>query len=255
MPRDFIPRRDAEFLGFTSNLRAKLAAAPDPLASLGISPEQVAHYALTQETFAAAYRAAITPGTRTSPAVTAKKGAREALEADTRVLARIIHSFPAVTDQMRVELGLCVRRAKRKRVPRPGAAPGLIIESMRGRTAKLRLVDRESTHGGRGGRPRDSSGALLLYYMGEQPPADPLKWSLLRQTSRARVNVTLSVPPCVKVWLTAGWLGTRNQVGPLSTPVSTYISEDGPAIGANSSTGRAANQQSAPAHAELKRAA
>jgi hypothetical protein len=59
----------------------------------------------------------------------------------------------------------------------------------------------------------------------------------------------------VKVWLTAGWLGTRNQVGPLSTPVSTYVLESGPAIGANYSTGRAVDQESVPARVELKRAA
>src|SRR4051812_5836262 len=103
MGRDFFPRQEVDIVAFTRNFKQQIAIAH---AALGLSDEQVAHYAATQAVFEAKYSAALNPTTATRPARAAKSDALVALEAETRVLARIIRSNPAVTSDMRLALGM-----------------------------------------------------------------------------------------------------------------------------------------------------
>lgn len=248
MPRDFFPRREADILGFTGNFKDKIVASAS---SFGLTPLQAAQYSATQAQFAAAYRAIIMPGTRTSPAVQAKNTALKALEAETRMLAKLIRAFPDVTGTMRSELGLSVKAARRKRVAPPHTAPYLIIDSVRGRSVRLHLIDAVSN---RTRRPRDVIGATLLCYVGTEPAANPLQWSLVRNTSRARLTVRLNadVPLGSGLWLAAYWFNTRKQPGPPSTPVFVPLSHGMPAVSGSSALPA---QPSASLSSVLKQAA
>lgn len=141
MPRDFYPRREADILGWTGNFRARIAGQG---ASLGLSPSQIEAYGLAQERFAMLHSAAHSPTQRTPSVMMAKNNARIALEAISRQLAAIIGAQRNITTEMRVSLGLALRRrgGYRGALPAPHQPPRLRVRSMDGRTATIVLIDR-----------------------------------------------------------------------------------------------------------------
>jgi hypothetical protein len=223
MPRDFFPRRESDVLAWTNNFREKIFVAPQ---TYGLTEEQARHYSDTQTAFAAAYRAAITPGTRTSPAVQAKNTLLRTLEDESRRLARIIRAHPATTNDMKAVLGLAIRSKRRKRVPAPASAPQLFVESVVGTTVNMRLLNAEAL--GRA-RPRNTLGATVLYFVGDSPPTATSQWSFLLHTSSTRMRKSFGLPAGTKVWFAAFWNGTRQRRGPTSRPVCTNICSGGPA--------------------------
>jgi hypothetical protein len=243
MPRDFYPRREADVLSWTNNFREQIGAAPP--GSLGLTDEQARHYSDTQTAFAAAYRAANDPGTRTPVAVRVKNGLLRTLEKETRQLAAIIRAYPGagvtgmgISDEMLGTLGLVVKSKPRKRVSRPMRAPLLYVNDVDGRTVKLRLHDADSM---RKGRPRDVSGAVVFAFVGDLPPPVPGAgnvggvdgWQFVRNVTRTKLNVTLhaDVPPGTKVWFIAAWFNWRQERGPMCMPVYTHIGYGGPSLG------------------------
>src|SRR5688500_7174633 len=98
MGRDFYPRPEGEILSFTLNFSQKISVSPG---AYGLSVLQCTHYAATYEAFAGQHAIASNPMTATRGARAAKEEARVALEAETRLLARIVRAQPHVTGQMR----------------------------------------------------------------------------------------------------------------------------------------------------------
>jgi hypothetical protein len=236
MPRDFYPRRETDVLSWTNNFREQIGAAPP--GSLGLTDEQVRHYSDTQTAFAAAYQAANDPSTRTPVAVQAKNTLLRALEKETRQLAAIIRAFPGATRDMKSVLRLVVRSKRRRHVPAPAVAPRLYVNSVKGRTVKLRLWDAQSSRP-RGGRPRDVWGAMVFAALGEVPPPPPDKmgngagWRYVGSVTRTKLSATFSadVPPGTKVWFIAAWFNWRDERGPMCMPAYTHIGYGGPSLG------------------------
>jgi hypothetical protein len=219
MPRDFYPRREADIVRFTANFSAKINADA-PL--YGLTEPAAAEYAVVQQAFAQAYAVAQCPSTDSSSATAAKEAERVALERATRPLVRLIKANPNVTDEMRVNLGLPRQTQRRRHVPAPDAAPLLrVVKSVAG-AISVRLGDATSM---RRGKPRDVCRAVVLGYIGENPPADPRQWSLAAIPSRAtaQLHFNPNLPPGTKVWLTACWTNARQERGPLCEPVVTHL--------------------------------
>src|SRR5690606_4670884 len=147
----------------------------------GLTPAQAAEYAALHETFAMALARSQEPSTRTSPSIVAKNEARAVLERRARALAAIVRSRPEVADAQRVGRGLSARAPGRPRIARPAAPPWVAVAAVRGRRVRLRLRDRESA---RRGRPRGVAGAMVVYHVGERPPAEASRWTFGRLTSR-----------------------------------------------------------------------
>jgi len=221
MPRDFYPRRDADILNFSSNFKKRIILAPG---DYGLSVAQADSYRATQESFALLYTRAIDPDTRTRGAVAAKEDARVALEAETRLLARIVRAAPAVTDEMRINLGLSrSTEGKGAPLPPPDAAPVLVVVGHVGRAVQVRLRDSTSS---RRGKPANVAGAALFVYAGAAPPADIARWQFKYNTTRPTASVPCDdIPPGTKVWLSARWYNPRAEPGPVSTPVGTYLQD------------------------------
>lgn len=64
-----------------------------------------------------------------------------------------------------------------------------------------------------------------MSYVGETPPADVSRWTFQRAITRTRLRIHLpaSVPPGATVWLCGRWKNYREQPGPASTPVQTFV--------------------------------
>jgi hypothetical protein len=172
----------------------------------------------------AAYQTANDPGTRSPVNIVAKDTAKAALEAQTRMLARIVRANRAVTSTMRVELGLSQRNGggKSPAINPPDSPPRLDILSICGWTVRLNLRSADST---RRGKPKGVRAATILGHVGDNPPSDAAQWSFLANTSVTTVDVSFrgNIPAGAKVWLTACWQNPRGDKGPWSEPVSTHV--------------------------------
>ena len=62
-----------------------------------------------------------------------------------------------------------------------------------------------------------------------QQPADARGWDFHALASSTSIEITFdaALPPGTKVWLTANWIGTRKQTGPMAAPVSIHLAGGG----------------------------
>lgn len=210
-------------LSWSASFAARLAGDPT---AYGVTEGQAAAFAELQAVFAEAYGRARSPATATKGATAAKNGARRAMEREARRLARIIGAAPGVTAAQKIDLGLCARPAgPGPALPQPATAPLLSVVGVRGRRVTLRLRDGEAPT--RRARPHGVMGAVVLVYVGDQPPADPSAWRYqgLVGATKLDVDFTANLPPGTKVWLTARWSSPRGEVGPSASPVSAYLQQ------------------------------
>ena len=218
MPRDFYPRREADIVKWSSNFSSRIIADPQRFA---LTPGQAAAYAERAAAFATAYRAANTRKADTNATVT-KEFARVILEAETRKLANIIRPSKVVSVDDKLKLGLRLLTGRKHRIERPSVPPGLEILSVDGRTVMVQLVDREHA---KHARAVGADGAVVMSFVGAEPPTDPADWRFERNTTTARFELTFrgEIPPGATVWLTAYWYNPRRETGPSCEPVSTNI--------------------------------
>jgi len=226
---DFIARRDADLLQWSSNFDQKINFSPE---SYGISPLAAAEYAALHLSFAQLYAAAVGASTRTPSGIVAKDDARAALVKRARQLAGIIRAMPQVDDARRLDLGLRAKRRAtgvRRRIERPSHAPVLRVISVQGSTVRIQLGNSQMPT--RRTLPRDVKGAMIYSFIGEPPPTMLKGWNLRQSISRTRCEITFppNLPPGTRVWVTACWFnhagaprpGLGN--GPAAMPVGTWL--------------------------------
>jgi hypothetical protein len=216
---DFIPGRETELLAWSRNFSAQISSDPT---SVGLSVAQAASYAAAHLAYSTALATATDPTTRTRGAVAAKKDARDFLESQARDLARIVNSFPGITNQQRLDLGLRPRKGTASPIHPPTDAPVMHVIATNGRTLQVRLSAVDSN---RRAKPDGAAGASIFSALGPTPPADPAGWRFHGSTTRTRAYVAFdaSVPAGSQVWLMASWFNPRSQAGPTSTPITAYI--------------------------------
>jgi hypothetical protein len=221
MPRDFYPRPERDIVKWTNNFSSRLIAEPQRYA---VTEGQAAAYAERQATFAAAHRAARAKRAKSDTGVTVtKEMARVILEAETRKLVTQIRAAKGVSVDDKLKLGIRMLNGPKHRIKRPQTAPGIEILDVDGRTVRVRLVDFEEAV--IGAKPKGVAGAVVLSYVGAQPPTDPADWRFERNTTKARFDFTFrgDVPAGETVWLTAYWYNPRRETGPACEAVCTNV--------------------------------
>lgn len=218
MGKDFLPRGDGQLLQWSRNFSQQLN---DPDAHYPVPPESAAAYALLDDEYSAAYRAANAPSTRTSGSVIFKNDVRTRLKREARILARFLQSRIELTDPQRAALRLSIATGGSP-IPRPADAPVMEIVSASGWQVVAQL--RQAGSGRRGKGPHILA-AHIWYATGEQPPSTWKEWKHLMMTSRTRV--TVKVPPGLaagtRVWLCAKWVNPRGEFGPGNAAVGVII--------------------------------
>jgi hypothetical protein len=220
MPKGFLPNSDRGLLLWANNFAQKINDSPS---EVGLSVEQCEAFQAVADSYAQALKWAITPATRTRPAVQRKNDCREELRSAARALAPIIQAHPGVNDGMRISLGLTVRARKGSPIGKPQTAPTLEVLAAQNRRVRIRLrnLDPEGSRC----KPANVIGATILMCVSEQFPSDLAAWSFARNTTKSRLDIRLpgSVPAGARVWLVARWLSAKLQHGPACTPVSTNL--------------------------------
>lgn len=218
-----IPVKDAELAAYTTNFDARVSVAP---ATFGLTPEQGLTYSGFSTAFLTAYNAyvaAVTSGTRSKSLLAAKDTAKANLLACAREFYAFIQADTSVSDANKALVGVTVRKTTPTPTPVPSSAPIVAVESVSGRTARLRLMNAESpTHRG---KPAGATGASVFTFVGATPPDEVEAWTFQGNTGRAEFDVTFpgTVAAGAVVWFTAFWFNPRKQSGPACPPVSTNL--------------------------------
>jgi hypothetical protein len=222
MAGDFLPRREAEWVTWSANFRDHIVSDPQAVA---LSQEQVDQFVILNAEFAEAFRLSENDATRTPIAIRRKREAKDVLEAEIRKLAGIIRASGMVSTADRAGLGLSTRRpgGRRKVIGRPMHAPTVWIESVRGYTVNIRLLNTEEPT--RRGRPIGVGYGRIWLAIGETPPEELKKWQFVRSTklTRCAVQFNSKIPVATRVWICAQWASPTGEPGPAAKPASTYL--------------------------------
>lgn len=215
--RSTIPQADGALLAWAQNASAKISLSPT---TYGLTAAIATSLASALSGYQTAL-AACERFSRNRTSVIAKNAAKDLLVAQCRDIVGLVDYTSTVSDEERSELGIPPRK-QRTPIGPPTFAPEIDIVSVVGRTVTVRV---HGTEGSRRGRPAGVAGLQLYSYAGTNPPQDPNLWrfegaSTLTVTT---VEFPLSVEAGTQVWFKACWTSPRNQCGPASAAVPTYI--------------------------------
>lgn len=228
MAGDFFPRKDGEFVQFSSNLRRLIVADAE---AYGLSEERAAQYAQLDDALSAAYRRATNKSTRTAGAVADKDTARAACEQALRKLSSTVKGMrrgAGIPVQNVIALGLNPRDrgGRHARIKAPQDAPGVWIESAVGRRVTVRVFDKEFPWRRR--RPRGAKLALLFSFAGDVPPKAMEHWHPRGLTNKLKATFEFpsNLPPGARVWVCARWVSRADGFSPLSDPIDANLPGD-----------------------------
>lgn len=222
----YLPRRESELLTWAQHFDATLATSAG---TYNLSAGQAAAFNALFTAFQNAYMTATNPPTRTTPAIAAKKTAKQAMvngPGGIRELARLIQAAPSVTDQEKLDIGLPIHDTEPSPVPPPTIAPEIDFMMTGTRTIRIRLHNEKALNRK---KPVGVKGALVFSYTGETPPADINLWKFETNTTKVIIEIQppVTVTSGTTVWFTAFWYNPRAQSGPATTPVSTVVQYGG----------------------------
>jgi hypothetical protein len=221
------PKTDTGILQWSQNVVNLITPVP---ADWGLVTLDVTNYTALHTGYSDAL-AACDPSVRNKPAVVTKNAALANLKTGAAIIANKIYAAPAVTDAMKVQIGM-PPRATPQPIPAPSSAPVIEIISTLGATVRIRL--RAGDGAGRG-KPAGTIGASLFSYVGATAPGDLSGWTFEGNTGRVnKIDVAFpdSVAKGATVWLTAFWFNGRKQSGPITTPVSVNLPGGGVSMAA-----------------------
>lgn len=218
MPKDFVPKREADLDEFVHNFDTRITATPT---SFGLTAPQATAFHALVVAWDSAYAVTKNRGTRSQSAVILKNEKKFLMVKNLRELARIVQAFPATSNEQRSLLGLTVPTIPQTN-PAPATSPTLLVLGVNGNTVSVRL--RDSTNPSRV-RPDFAKSANVFSYVGEAPPTTADGWTFQGGTTRNRFEVVLdsSLPIGTKVFLTAFWKNERDMSGPACTPVPVTL--------------------------------
>jgi hypothetical protein len=222
MTIEAMPRRDTDLLMWAENLSEKVT-----LPAYGV-PQPLWQALTTAVTTFGNNLAICRTAQRSKGAVTTKNQSRTLMKTQARFVINSVNANPSVTDQMKQDAGITVRKQ-----PQPKraitTAPAITVADRTGTTMTVLLKADKSDK--RRGKPADADGAALFSYVGATPPQDINAWENRGYSGQTRWEIDFaSAPAGAQVWLTAFWYNARG-AGPGATPVTTYVA------GANMSKG------------------
>lgn len=220
--QSFLPSTDTGLLDWAANFGLKITATP---AVFGLTPAQATAFEAFRLSYANLLAKVLDPAQRTQVIVSQKDEAKRALRNNASELSKIIQGQATVTDAMKIDLRLNVRKSPTP-IPVPDEMPEMDILSVTGRTVKARLHSATIEHRR---KPNGVSGANLWTFVGETPPEELSGWLFQGTTTRTlfEIEFPVTVEQGSKVWLAAAWFNPRGQTGPVSDPVSTFIQYGG----------------------------
>ena len=140
-------------------------------------------------------------------------------------LVSIIQGTPSVTSDMKIALGVTVRKTRPTRIDAPTVAPFLRVSKIEGRTVTVEL--RQST--ARRGKPAKVAGANVFTHTGPTEPTSMEQWQFAQSVTRTTVELPCS-PSATgdTLWVTAFWTNAKGQAGPAGRAAGVNLAAGGP---------------------------
>lgn len=221
MSANYIPTSFSGFDGWLTNFSALLTAAPT---DYGLVSGNAVTVAAQQVAYHAAYIAANDPSTRTSPTVAAQLAARQLAELIVRPFAVLISQNPAVSDELKSDIGVTVRAVVRTPVPAPTTSPALaLVSAMPG---VLNVDYRDSTTPMSKAKPAGVIGMQVYLAVGTVPAVDPAQTTYRNVVTKSPTQIDTTgnagkVYTIFSRWVTRGGVGGQAYTGPWSAPLVT----------------------------------
>ena len=215
----YLPTADGPLDAWVNNFKTLIAASPT---TYGLVAGDATSISTAYTNWHAAYLAAINPTTRTLATVATKKAQKVVVLGVVRGYAGPIRVNLAVSDALKIGLGLHVRDSAPTPVPAPGTYPTLtILEPMRG-VQDLRA--RDSASPDRRSKPAGSAGMLLFRAVGTVAVSTPEQCAFLAFAGKTDLAFTFAAPDNGKVaTYFARWTNSKGEMGPWSPAASMQI--------------------------------
>jgi hypothetical protein len=217
---DFIPRKDEDFLRWSTNFMTALSGIAQRVAF----PEAT-RKALTalQTTFVTKYNVAVAPATRTKASIDEKTEARDAFEKELRQNIReYLTNNHLVTDADRDNLGLPIHKSSHTPSPVAKTYPEFNVDSGTIRRLTIHFFDQGSVKSK--AKPAGRHGAEIRWAILDTPPADVK--DLAHSSFDTRTPFTLEFEEHERgktVCFCLCWENTRGKKDPWSEIVSAII--------------------------------
>lgn len=168
------------------------------------------------------WQTATTPATRTKGSIAAANDALKAMRAAAQNIVGYIQATATVTDQMKIDAGVTVRKTHPSPIPPPHQKPYLVVTNIDGRKVTLELrqaVDKRS-------KPPAVAGATILSSTTGAMTAE--SWQFKANTTKTKI--TIPFPPSETgdtVYVTAFWTNAKDQSGPAADPIAINLPAGG----------------------------
>lgn len=213
------PTADGPLDAWANNFKTLIAASPT---TYGLVTADGTAITAAFTSWHTAYLAAINPSTRTKGTVEAKNVQKASMLGVLRAYAATIRVNRAVSNDLKINLGLHVRDTAPTPVPPPATYPTLtILEPMRG-VQDLRA--RDSSSPDRRSKPAGAAGMLLFRAVGTAAVTDPSGAAFLAFAGKTDLAFNFASADNGKVaTYFARWTNSKGEVGPWSPAASMPI--------------------------------
>ena len=210
-------------INFSGNLDRSLTLnAP----RFGFNEDVADAYAANRASFMAAHATYNSDATHSKPYRVAKDAAKVLLVNATANIVEQVYANPAVSDESRQVLGLSPR--DRKGTPAPVATePPLVMGEVAGPTT-VKIMGRDAESPSRKGKPFGMRQLAVATLFSDEQPGPGSAWN--QAILSGRTTVLLAYPnlrEAAVLWVTCWWVNSRNEMGPMSTPVCVRLSGTG----------------------------
>ena len=216
--KDFIPRKDNDFLNWVVNFLAILASI---LPRIEFPAEVHARLTTLLNTFRTKLGIADAPATRTSVTVQEKKDARNALEKETRQAVREHLTYNhLLTDADRESLGLPIHKTTRDAAPVATTYPWVQVIVNLIRHLTFDFGGEETSKA----KPEGQHGMELAGHIGGEKPANVRALKLSYFDTHTPLVIEFEEEDRGKTfWYAVRWENTTGQKGPWSDIMSALI--------------------------------
>lgn len=223
MAAPYIPNKDADFNDWIVNFSTLLSANPT---NYGLVAGDATAVATVKTAWVTAYTAATNPATRTSATIATKDGARATAEATIRPYAIRIRDNAAVSDALKIGIGVTIPNTTPTPIPAPTTAP--VVSLVSAIPLEQTLAYKEVGSLGKA-KPFGAIAVELWRSVGTVPAVDPAQCDYVGSYTKTPLKQAFDPADQGKTVTYFGRFHTRSgpggvaQVGPWSSPLSMVI--------------------------------
>lgn len=219
MGSSYIPSREADLDTWLANFKTLIAATPT---AYGLVAADGTAITTAYTSWHTAYLAAVNPTTRTPATVSTKNAQKASVLALVRGYAATIRANMAVSDALKIGLGLRVHDNMPTPVPAPSTYPMLALAGLGVGLQSLRASDQYTPS--KRAKPVGTAGMLLFRAVAAAPVTDPAQCDFLAFASKTEFQANFDSADNGKVaTYFARWTNSKGEVGPWSPAASMPI--------------------------------